>query len=127
MNRKGFILVLLSVSWPITCAHMIWLGHSNIVHWFIDNQWDYIQSYFYYLFDIISWLLIMFAMWLYINSNIRKDKDIILMFGALLVNAAIDLPHYLICRRNNDYIIFIQGMIYLYAASKILYNQILKR
>lgn len=126
MNRKGFILVLLALSWPITCLHMIWSGQGSIVHWFVNDQWDYIQSYFYYLFEVISYSMIMLAIWLYINSNLRKDRDVILIFGALFVNQLIDLPHYLLLRRNSDIIQFIQGSILLCAGTKILFNQIKK-
>lgn len=127
MNRKGFILVLLSLSWPITCLHMLWHGNSAIVHWFANNEWDYIQPYFYFLFDKISYILIFWAMWLYFNSNLRRDKDIHLMLLALFVNQLIDLPHYLLLRQSSRLVTCIQGIIILYCAGKVLFNQITKR
>lgn len=127
MSRKGFILILLSLAWPITCMHILWSGQTTEVHWFLNDQWDFIQQYFYFLFDKISYILIFWALWLYINSNMRKDKDIILMFGALFVNQLIDLPHYISIRQSSKIVTCIQGAIVLYAASKVLYNQILKK
>ncbi len=127
MNRKGFILILLAISWPITCLHMLWHGNSSMVHWFLNAEWDYIQPYFYFLFDKISYILIFWAMWLYFNSNIRKDKDIRLILLALFVNQLIDLPHYLTLRQSSRLITCLQGFIILYATGKVLFNQIMKR
>jgi hypothetical protein len=127
MNRKGLILLLLSFAWPITCLHVLWAGQTTEVHWFLNDQWDFIQQYFYFLFDKISYVLIFWAIWLYINSNMRKDRDILLMFGALFVNQLIDLPHYIAIRQSSELVTCMQGIIILYAAGRVLYNQILKR
>lgn len=127
MNKKGIILIMLALSWPTTCLHMLWRGDDSIVYWFINAEWDYVQCYFYALFNLISYLLIFMAIWLYINSSMRKDKDVLLLFGANLINQAVDLPHFVICRRSCDVIILIQALIICYAAIKILLNQIPKK
>lgn len=127
MNKKGAILIMLALSWPITCLYMLWHGNESIVYWFINSEWDYIQCYFYALLNLISYLLIFMAMWLYINSSMRKDKDVLLLFGANFINQAIDLPHFILCRRSCDAVILIQALIICYAAVKILLNQIPKK
>lgn len=127
MTKKGSILIMLALSWPITCLHMLWRGNESIVYWFVNSEWDYIQCYFYSLFNLISYLLIFMSIWLYINSSMRKDKDVLLLFGANFINQAIDLPHFIICRRSSEIIILIQGLIICYAAIKILFNQISKK
>lgn len=106
---------------------MLWAGNASVVYWFPAGQWDYKQMYFYEVFNLTSYLFIFLAMWLYVNSSMRKDKDILLLLGANFINQVIDLPHFLICRRASDLVVIIQASIICYASVKILFNQIMKK
>lgn len=126
LTKKGIILLLLSLSWPITCLHNIFTGQAK-VFWFLNNEFEWFQWYFYHCFNMISYIFIFLAIWLYINSSMKKDKDIHLMFNALFINQTIDLIHYLLFRRQNDIIIFVQGIIILYTSIKVVVNQYFKK
>ncbi|MCW3466489.1 hypothetical protein [Chitinophaga nivalis] len=128
MNRKGVILILLALSWPITCLHRLWAGDEVIIRWFASPElWDSAQWYFYHVFGYLSYAMVFFACWLYMGSNLKKDKDVMLLLSSLLVNQVIDIPHYMLFRRGSDVVVIIQAAIVLLAAGKVLLTQIRKR
>ncbi|MGN7818772.1 hypothetical protein ACTJJB_01510 [Chitinophaga sp. 22536] len=123
MKRKDGILILLAISWPLTCLHQIWLGSQDIVYWFFpSDMWDGKQWYFYHLFGMLSYLSAFIAMWLYTGSNLRRDRDVLSLITALAINQAIDIPHYMICRRQCLWVVALQGLIFLIACLKVLKN-----
>ena len=126
LTKKGIILILLSLSWPITCFFQLFEGNTK-VYWFLNGEFEWFQWYFYHCFNMISYIFIFIAIWLYINSSMKKDKDIHLMFNALIINQVIDLFHYLLFRRQNDIVIIVQGVIILYTSTKVVVNQYLKK
>lgn len=128
MTKKGLILLLLALSWPITCISKLWAGNYCEVHYFLPSRtWDYLNWYAYHICNTISYIFIFVGMWLYINSHLKRDKDIIYLFGANVINQVIDLPHYLLFRRESAVVLFAQGAIIIYASFRILLTQIRKK
>lgn len=123
MTRKGCILTLLVLSWPINNLHRLWSNApDNVGHWFPGNK-EKATDFQWYVHDIcesICYLLIILSAWLYITSHLKKDKDVTMMFGAILINQGLDLPHYLWSARHSEWMLVLQGVIMLYAAVKIL-------
>ncbi|SKA29711.1 hypothetical protein SAMN04488128_103162 [Chitinophaga eiseniae] len=123
MKRKDGILILLALSWPLSCLHQLWRGGQDIVYWFYPTgMWDGKQWYFYHVFGMLSYLLIFIAMWLYVASNGRRDKDVLTLLSALAINQAVDIPHYLICRRQCLWVVAAQGILFLFACFRVLKN-----
>jgi hypothetical protein len=56
------------------------------------------------------------------RRGIKRDKDIMAMFGAVLINQVIDLPHYLWSGRHSEWVLFIESIILVGAAIKIIIN-----
>lgn len=128
MSKKGLILILLAASWPITCIAKIWAFDAAKVYWFARNDiWDYKNWYAYHLCNMSSYLLIFWAIWIYVNSSIRKDKDVLLLLGITTINQAIDIIHYLLFRRGNAIIAAIEGLLVLYGCVRILLTHYTKK
>lgn len=125
MMRKHVILFLLFLSWPVNNVHRLWnnCAPNKIYPFPADpDYWKDIQWYIHDIGEIICYIFIFMAIWLYINSHLKKDRDIRILFGAIFTNQLIDLPHYLISARHSEYILAAEGAILLYAALKILFN-----
>lgn len=130
MNRKGLILVLYFISWPVNSLHRLWNSSpAKSVYWYLFDRkcQDDIQWFFHDLFQSICYLLIFIATWLYIDSPRKRDKDVLIAFGAILVNQFIDLFHYIGWHRRCEAVLFLEGIVIIIAALKIfLRNKNLK-
>lgn len=123
ITKKDIVLILMSLSWPVTCISMLWANSFQEVHYFADPYiFDYFNWYIFNICNIISYILIFLAIWIYINSSLKKDKEVILIFGANLIVQLTDLIHYLMLRKTCRIITVIQATIIIYASLKVLYN-----
>lgn len=126
MNRKSYILTLLFTSWlvnnlhralnnlPIRYIHPCPLDKKYEVSW----HW-----YVHFTLKDISYIFIFLAVWLYATSNMKKEKDVIFAFGALLVVQISDLFHYLLWARHNEWILLAQGVIIISTAAVIKFKK----
>lgn len=123
MNRKAYILVLLFLSWIIANAHRAWNNTPIQVINPIPFERDYeitIHWYAHFILKDISYILIFLSILLYITSHLKRDKDVLVCFGAVFVVQMTDLIHYILFARHNEYVLFFQGLIMLSAALIIL-------
>jgi hypothetical protein len=125
MSRKRAILGLLFLSWPVNNLHRLWDNSpAKRLYWFPGDKsyWSDIQWYVHDIGECLCYIFILLGFWLYINSNLKRDKDVRILFGAVLVNQLIDLPHYLWSHRHTEWILAVQGFIVLLAAGKVMFN-----
>lgn len=113
MDRKAYIMLLMYLSWPVNLVHRYWNNRpEDIIYPFplepekIDIQW-YIRD----MLNIISWLMIFWAVWLYINGNYKKDRDFRDVFRAYFIILMIDLPHYLLWFKRCEWVLYIELII----------------
>jgi heme/copper-type cytochrome/quinol oxidase subunit 4 len=123
ITKKDIVLLLMAFSWPMTCISMLWANSFQEVHFFADPSiFDYLNWYTFNICNIVSYIFIFLAIWIYINSSLKKDKEVILIFGANLIVQLTDLIHYLLLRKTCKIITVIQAIIIIYASLKVLYN-----
>lgn len=118
MNRKQFILLLLKLSWPIGIIRKFFQGSQELHYFLFPELWDTKSWYSYHIFHKISYACVFLALWLYMNSNMRKDKDVIAMFGGIFVIQLLDLPNYLLFRQQSRYFVLVQFLILLFCSLK---------
>lgn len=102
--------------------HRLWNDSpAKRVYWYVADkaQWDDIQWYVHDVCQCVCYLIIFLATWLYVDSPKKRDKDVLVAFGAILVNQCIDLVHYIGWHRRSEAILFIEGIVLLVAAIKI--------
>lgn len=119
MNRKDLILFLLLASWPAGMLRYAFRGSQEVHYFILPELWDSLSWYSYHITHIVTYIFIFFAMWLYMTSNMRKDKDVINVFTGLFIVQILDLPHYLLLRQQSLYFIIFQGLIILLFSLKI--------
>lgn len=123
MNRKSYILALLFLSWIVANMHRAWNNIPIQVIHPIPFERSYEITFHWYAHFIlkdISYILIFLSILLYINSHLKRDKDVLICFGAVFVIQMTDLIHYILFARHNEYVLFLQGLIMLSAALIIL-------
>lgn len=129
MNRKAYILLLLFLSWPVNNFFMFFRGREDaIIRPFVFNSEQ--ASWHWHLWHIggsMSYIMILWAAWLYITGSYKKEKDVLTAFGAIFINQLSDIVHYIGWQRHNETFIFLQGFILIFAAGMILDRQLKKR
>jgi hypothetical protein len=122
MTKKGYILILMFLSWPINNIHRLWNNSpSHVGNWYLFDH-KYTEDIQWYVHDVcqcVSYLLIFISIWLWKDSSVRRDKSIMVAFESILINQALDLIHYVGWHRRNEYILLLEGVIITYAALKI--------
>lgn len=129
MNRKGYILLLLFVSWPVNSLFRLFMNRDRGSYrpFLFNVEEAGLQWYLWHLGGSLSYVLIFWAIWLYIHGGYKKDRDIITLFGALFLCQISDVVHYIGWQRHCVTIVFLQGFVILFAALILLDRQIRKR
>lgn len=126
MNRKAYILTLLFASWLVANLHRA-LNNMPVKYIYpcpLDKQYEVSRHwYIHFVLKDTSYILIFLAVWLYITSNMKKDKDVMVSFGALFIVQASDLFHYLLWARHNEWVLLLQGAIIIAAAAVIKFKK----
>lgn len=126
MNRKLYILMLLFSSWLVANLHR---GLNNLPVKYIhpcplDKQYEVSRHwYIHFVLKDISYIFIFLGVWLYLTSNMKKDKDVVVAFGALFFVQILDLIHYLLWARHNEWVLLLQGAIITAAAAVIRFKK----
>ena len=126
MTRKGYILILLFLSWIVGNIHRILNNYEPIEGYWFPLDPKYKCSWHWYVHTIlkdISFTTILVAVWCYVRSNLKRDKSITWTIGTVLLVQITDLPHYLLWARHSEVVLAIQGGIMLYSAIKIWVNE----
>lgn len=123
MNRKAYILTLLYLSWGMYNVHRFWNNTEPVYVYPFPLDKDYEVTWHWYIYLLLkdlSYLLILLALWLYVSRGMRKDKEIMGVFGAVFVVQLIEIPHYLLWARHSEQVLFIEGLILVWSAVKLL-------
>lgn len=129
MNRKAYILLLLFLSWPVNNFFRFFMSRPAVAFRpfiFCDEQVNF-QWYLWHLGGSASYIMIFWALWLYINGNYKRERDVITAFGAIFINQVSDIIHYMGWQRHNETFIFLQGFVLIFAAGMILDRQLKKK
>jgi len=113
VNRKAYIMLLMYLSWPVNLVHRVLNNRPEKVitpFMFEPEQLD-IQWYIKDVLNIVSWLMIFWAIWLYITGNYRQDRDFKDVFTAYFIILAIDLPHYLLWFKRCEGVLYVELLI----------------
>ena len=129
MNRKGYILLLLFAAWPVNILFKLFmhLDRGSYRPFLFNNEEAGLQWYLFHVGGSASYILIFWALWLYITGGYKKDRDIMTAFGALFITQISDLIHYIGWQRHCNTVVFLQGFVILFAALILLDRQIRKR
>lgn len=118
MTRKAYILILLFAAWPINNAFKFFMGLNAGKHtpFLFNDETVGLQWYLWHVGGSLCYIMIFWALWLYINGNYKKDKDVLTTFGALFITQCSDLIHYIGWQRHSETVLFVQGFVILFAA-----------
>lgn len=127
MNRKAYILLLLFFSWPVNNLFRFFdIGGIHRPFVFnveeVDMDW-----YLWHIGGSLSYIMIFWGCWLYMQANYRKDRDIITLFSVIVINQISDIIHYIGWQRHCEPFIVLQGFNLLVGALLILERQLKKR
>lgn len=116
-------------AWPVTLAHRVLNNRpiAMITPFPFSNQELSVHFHVWMILDIVSWLFIFWAIWLYITGNYRQDKDFKTIFAAHFFNLILDLPHYLLAYKQWEWVCALQGMVIVAAAICITYRSYKKK
>lgn len=123
MNRRGYMILLLFLSWVLYNMHRIWNNTQPVLtHPFpLDPGYEITWHwYIYMLLKDLSYLFILWALWLYITRNGKKDNTIIGVFNAVLFVQIIEIPHYLLWARHSEVVLFFEGCILIRSGYKLI-------
>lgn len=118
-NLTASILVFLS--WPTYLVHRL-LNNSppHVIRWIVfdksvsmDVQW-----FVHDVCDIISSILLIFGAW------IATKKEVHILLGAMLIISFIDLAHYLLWYKRNEYVLWVESGVIFGAMALIFKNHV---
>lgn len=121
MRRKHYILALLFLWWPVNNIHRAWnSAPAEWVQWyFFSDAKEDIQWYVHDICQAIAYGIIFWGMWLYADSNIKRDHDIRTVIGGIALIQLIDIVHYVGWHRHSEVMLVIEGLILAFIALKI--------
>lgn len=118
LTRNDLSLLLLFLSWPVCLVHRLWNNKPpNKVNWFMigDVKQD-VQWYIYDTGNMLSVSLIILSL-LLIRT---KTKNYQIALLAVFLISIIDIIHYWLFFKQNEWIVQLEGLIMLLAALLIL-------
>lgn len=129
MNRRAYILLLLFAAWPVNLLFM-WFMHMDRGSYrpFLFNSEEAgLQWYLWHVGGSSAYILIFWALWLYITGNFKRDRDVITAFGAIFIVQISDLIHYVGWQRHCHTVVFLQCFVILFSFLILLDRQLKKR
>ena len=122
MSRKGTIILMLFISWPVNNLHRL-LNNTPVLmgHWYLfsPTSTEDIQWFVHDIFESISYILILLAIKLYIETLRNRILEIDQIINCFVAIQIIDLIHYLGWHRRSEMILTIECLIFIYTALKI--------
>lgn len=126
MNKKQFIIFLLFASWLVSNLHRALnnMPVKQIHPALMDASYEVSKHwYVHFILKDISYIFIFYSIWIYINSSLKRDKDIIFSFLAIFISQCADLIHYLLWARHNELFLCVQGLFMIGSAIAVRYNK----
>lgn len=122
MSKKGTIILMLFISWPVNNLHRL-LNNTpvNFLHLypFSPLSTEDLQWYVHDVFESISYILILLAIKLYIETLRNRIAEVDEIIKCFVIIQIIDLFHYLGWHRRSELILTIECLIFIYTALKI--------
>lgn len=113
LNRTSLSIVLLFLSWPVVLVHRFWNNRPPLVLDLIayekveqDIQW-YIKD----TGDLVSVIFLLSAFYLHVQSTRMK-----IAVGSFLLISIIDIGHYWLWYKRNEYVVQFEFIILIVAA-----------
>lgn len=122
MSKKGTIILMLFISWPVNNLHRLLNNTPAILlhmYPFSPNSTEDIQWYIHDVFESISYILILWAIKIYIELLRNRAVEIDYIIKSFLIIQVIDLFHYIGWHRRSEIILTIECFIFIYTALKI--------
>lgn len=126
MNRKSYILILLFLQWPLFNLYRLWGAAPRVElrpYLFCREVQSY-QWHLRFLGDSVGYGLLLLAIWLYITANYKRDRDVLTVLGAVVINQFLDIFHYIGFNRHSEWLVFVQGFVMLFAGLILLDRQL---
>lgn len=126
MNKKQFIIFLLFSSWLVSNLHRSLnnMPVKQIHPALLDASYEVSKHwYVHFILKDISYIFIFYSVWVYINSSIKRDRDIIFSFFVIFISQIADLIHYVLWARHNEWFLLFQGIFMIISAILVRYNK----
>lgn len=114
LTRSDLSIILLFLSWPVCLVHRFWNNKPpHKINWFIaiDIKQD-VQWYIYDTGNMLSFTLILLSFILLKNKSKSYNQ---VLFAVFLISI-IDIIHYWVCYKQNEWVVTLEGMIMFLAA-----------
>jgi hypothetical protein len=117
MNRRSYIILLLFLSWPVNNLFRFfkWPVRDNYRPFLLNDESVDPAWYAWHICGSLSYIVIFWAVWLYMNGNYKRDAGVLTIFGAIFFNQITDIIHYLCWQRHLEGFILFQGFVLLFA------------
>src|SRR6266540_1444621 len=114
LTRNDLSLLLLFLSWPVCLIHRFWNNKPpDKVNWFVTGEIK--QDVQWYLADTGNMLSFSFILLSFILTRKKTTKFQIALLAVFLISL-IDIVHYWVCFKQNEWILTLEGLIMLLAA-----------
>lgn len=123
-SREAISLLVLFLSWPVCLVHRFWNNAKvHRAHWFVmdvhnDNGLLFTQDIQWYIFDTGNMLSTTFIILSLIIIR-TKTTSYRWALSAVLTVSIVDIIHYWLCYKQSEYMVMVEGLIMLLAASLI--------
>jgi hypothetical protein len=117
-TRTDLSLLLLFLSWPVCLVHRFWNNKPpNKVSWFMTGEIK--QDVQYYIYDTGNMLSTTFILLSFVLIQKKTTNYNITLLAVFLISI-IDIIHYWLCYKQNEWVVTLEGLIMLLAALLIL-------
>lgn len=122
-KRVKIVTLLLLFAWPCLVIHRFWNNQPvNKLSLFLGTSIE--QDIQWYICDtgmMLYYLLILYGLYLKDKWKLQHP-NITLVLKAVLITRVIDVFHYWIWFRQNEYVVMVEGFIMAYCYCKILFK-----
>lgn len=117
MTRKAYILLLLFAAWPVNNLYRFFMRIEAGKHrpFLFNEEVTGLQWYLWHTGGALCYIMIFWALWLYMTGNYKRERDIVTTFGAIFMVQCSDIIHYVGWQRHSPTVLFIQGFIIVFA------------
>jgi hypothetical protein len=112
--RNRIAAVLLLLSWPVCLIHKAWNNYPlTQVHWVVFDKTVY-EDFRWPIFHAELWLSAVFVLLAWLIA-VSKTRTLRILIWANLIISAIDIVHYWLFFRRNEWFLAGEGMVMVVA------------
>lgn len=124
---KNKLIIWLLILWrPVSLIHRMWNNSPPYyIHpfpFYYTKDGYEVQWYIYDVCNIVSYLMISIALWIYIKSYLTKMAEIERLFTSIVIIQIIDLIHYILYFCQSDYVLVLESLVMLFTILKNTYH-----